>query len=65
MTSSAHQAAQIDLAALARYLEARLPGFKGPIEAREDAHRAVEPDLPADARPAAATCCARSRRASC
>jgi len=33
MTSFAHQAAQIDTVALARYLEARLPGFKGPIEA--------------------------------
>ena len=64
MTSFAHQAAQIDLAALARYLEGRLPGFKGPIEAREDADRAVEPDVPAGL-PAAATCCARSRRASC
>jgi aminoglycoside phosphotransferase (APT) family kinase protein len=35
MTSFAHQAAQIDTIALARYLEARLPGFKGPIEARK------------------------------
>ena len=35
MTSFAHQAAQIDTAALARYLEARLPGFKGPIEAEK------------------------------
>jgi aminoglycoside phosphotransferase (APT) family kinase protein len=35
MTSFAHQAAQIDLAALARYLEARLPGFKGPITAQK------------------------------
>ena len=33
MTSFAHQAAQIDTAALARYLEARLPGFRGPISA--------------------------------
>src|SRR6476646_11418840 len=33
MTPSAHQAAQIDTAALARYLEARLPTFKGPISA--------------------------------
>ena len=47
MTSFAHQAAQIDTAALARYLEARLPGFRGPIDGREDADRAVEPDLPA------------------
>jgi aminoglycoside phosphotransferase (APT) family kinase protein len=35
MTSLAHQAAQIDLAALARYLEAQLPGFKGPITAQK------------------------------
>jgi aminoglycoside phosphotransferase (APT) family kinase protein len=35
MTSFAHQAAQIDTAALARYLEARLPGFKGPISAEK------------------------------
>ena len=35
MTSFAHQAAQIDTAALARYLEARLPGFKGPIAAEK------------------------------
>ena len=35
MTSFAHQAAQIDLVALARYLEARLPGFRGPIEAQK------------------------------
>ena len=35
MTSFAHQAAQIDLAALATYLEARLPGFKGPITAEK------------------------------
>ena len=35
MTSFAHQAAQIDLAALARYLEAELPGFKGPITAEK------------------------------
>ena len=47
MTSFAHQAAQIDTAALASYLEGRLPGFKGPIAAREDADRAVEPDVPA------------------
>ena len=33
MTNFAHQAAQIDTAALGTYLEARLPGFKGPIEA--------------------------------
>ena len=35
MTSFAHQAAQIDLVALAHYLEARLPGFRGPIEAEK------------------------------
>jgi aminoglycoside phosphotransferase (APT) family kinase protein len=35
MTSFAHQAAQIDLVELARYLEAQLPGFKGPIEAQK------------------------------
>ena len=35
MTSFAHQAAQIDTVALARYLEARLPGFKGPITAEK------------------------------
>src|SRR5262249_42709596 len=35
MTSFAHQAAQIDLVALARYLEERLPGFKGPIDAQK------------------------------
>src|SRR2546423_15582475 len=35
MTSFAHQAAQIDTAALARYLEARLPGFRGPITAEK------------------------------
>jgi hypothetical protein len=35
MTSLAHQAAQIDTVAFARYLEARLPGFKGPIEAQK------------------------------
>src|SRR5262249_55662907 len=29
------QAAQIDLAALARYLEAQVPGFKGPITAQK------------------------------
>jgi len=37
MTSFAHQAAQIDLAVLATYLEARLPGFKGPITAEKTA----------------------------
>ena len=47
MTSFAHQAAQIDTAALSRYLEARLPGFKGPIAAEKTPTRAVEPDLPA------------------
>jgi aminoglycoside phosphotransferase (APT) family kinase protein len=35
MTSFAHLAAQIDLAKLATYLEARLPGFKGPISAEK------------------------------
>jgi aminoglycoside phosphotransferase (APT) family kinase protein len=35
MTSFAHQAAQIDLVALAKYLEAQLPGFKGPITAEK------------------------------
>ena len=35
MNTFAHQAAQIDTAALARYLEAQLPGFKGPIEAQK------------------------------
>ena len=41
----AHQAAQIDTAALARYLEARLPGFKGPITAEKTPDRPVEPHL--------------------
>src|SRR5262245_18892153 len=35
MSTFAHQAAQLDTAALARYLEARLPGFKGPITAEK------------------------------
>ena len=35
MTSFAHQAAQIDTAALSKYLEAKLPGFKGPISAEK------------------------------
>jgi aminoglycoside phosphotransferase (APT) family kinase protein len=35
MTSFAHQAAQIDLVALATYLETALPGFKGPITAEK------------------------------
>jgi aminoglycoside phosphotransferase (APT) family kinase protein len=35
MTTFAHQAAQIDLAALGTYLEGCLPGFKGPIEAQK------------------------------
>jgi aminoglycoside phosphotransferase (APT) family kinase protein len=35
MTSFANQAAQIDTVALAHYLEAHLPGFRGPIEARK------------------------------
>jgi aminoglycoside phosphotransferase (APT) family kinase protein len=33
MTSLAHQAAQIDTVALARYLEGVLPGFNGPLSA--------------------------------
>jgi aminoglycoside phosphotransferase (APT) family kinase protein len=33
MTTFAHHAAQLDTVALAKYLEARLPGFKGPIQA--------------------------------
>ena len=33
MTSLAHQAAQIDTVRLAKYLEAELPGFKGPVTA--------------------------------
>jgi len=37
MTSFAHQAAQIDLVALSKYLEARLPAFKGPITAEKTA----------------------------
>ena len=45
MSTFAHQAAQIDTAALARHLEERLPGFKGPIAGREDAHGPVEPHL--------------------
>ncbi|MBO0765826.1 MAG: phosphotransferase family protein [Hyphomicrobiaceae bacterium] len=35
MTTFAHQAAQIDVAALSKYLEARLPGFRGPVEAQK------------------------------
>ena len=35
MTPAAHQAAQIDTHALARYLEAALPGFKGPLTAEK------------------------------
>src|SRR5262245_24794952 len=35
MSTFAHQAAQIDTAALSKYLEARLPGFKGPIAAEK------------------------------
>jgi aminoglycoside phosphotransferase (APT) family kinase protein len=35
MTSLAHQAAQIDTGSLARYLEAALPGFRGPIAAEK------------------------------
>ena len=45
MTSFAHQAAQIDAAALARYLEARAAGLPGADRGREDSHRPVEPDL--------------------
>jgi aminoglycoside phosphotransferase (APT) family kinase protein len=33
MTAGPHQAAQIDVAALSTYLEARLPGFRGPVTA--------------------------------
>jgi aminoglycoside phosphotransferase (APT) family kinase protein len=33
MTSLAHHAAQIDTVALAKYLEAELPGFRGPVAA--------------------------------
>jgi aminoglycoside phosphotransferase (APT) family kinase protein len=35
MTTFAHQASQIDTGALATYLEAHLPGFRGPIEAQK------------------------------
>ena len=35
MTDFAHQAAQIDTAALSTYLEAHLPGFRGPIQAEK------------------------------
>ncbi len=35
MTTFAHQTAQIDTTALAKYLEAQLPGFKGPVEAQK------------------------------
>jgi aminoglycoside phosphotransferase (APT) family kinase protein len=35
MTALAHQAAQIDTLALAQYLEAELPGFKGPVAAEK------------------------------
>src|SRR5262252_6595921 len=35
MTTFAHQAAHIDTVALARYLEAHLPDFKGPIQAQK------------------------------
>jgi aminoglycoside phosphotransferase (APT) family kinase protein len=35
MITSAHQAAQLDTVALARYLEDRLPGFKGPVTAEK------------------------------
>jgi aminoglycoside phosphotransferase (APT) family kinase protein len=37
MTSFAHQAAQIDLVKLAKYLEAQLPGFRGPLTAEKTA----------------------------
>src|SRR6188508_778419 len=33
MSTTANQATQIDTASLAKYLEAQLPGFKGPIQA--------------------------------
>ena len=35
MSTFAHQAAQIDTTALARYLESRLPSFRGPIAAEK------------------------------
>jgi aminoglycoside phosphotransferase (APT) family kinase protein len=35
MTTPAHQASQIDTDALARYLEAALPGFEGPVSAQK------------------------------
>src|SRR5215813_4481717 len=35
MTSFSHQAAQLDTAALSRYLEGRLQSFKGPIAAEK------------------------------
>jgi aminoglycoside phosphotransferase (APT) family kinase protein len=35
MSSAAHQAAQIDTQALARYLQAALPGFTGPVTAEK------------------------------
>ena len=35
MTSFAHQAAQIDTEALAKYLEGKLPGFRGPVTAEK------------------------------
>jgi aminoglycoside phosphotransferase (APT) family kinase protein len=37
MTTFAHQAAQIDTRRLARYLEAALPGFRGPLAAEKTA----------------------------
>ena len=47
MTSFAHQAAQIDLVALAKYLEAAAAGLQGADHGGEDADGAVEPDVPA------------------
>ena len=35
MTSFAHEAARLDTVSLARYLESKLPGFKGPITAEK------------------------------
>ena len=64
MSTFAHQAAQIDTAALARYLEARLPGFRGPITAEKTPSGQSNPTFILGS-PSGATCCARSRRASC
>ena len=63
MISSAHQAAQLDTVALARYLEDRLPGFKGPITAEKTPTGQSNPTFVL-ASPSGATCCARSRPGS-